>query len=466
MIKRKFGMAYLNISQGRYNAYSHKNNNAYDLCGVDSGIDKFVTFNDLLCLNFQSYKSTGFGNTVLYYDAENDVTLAFTHSNVTTWKVGQTYKSGEIVYYEGTTGRATGNHIHLEIGKGKQTKKTYFKDIKLWKLKDEINIEDYFYIDTAYTTIKQSQGYEFEMRQGETSEMSINTGYTKTTYNGVTIGIYTQEDNEDIEMISASGTPSNTARQLLQNIDVSDQKIYAKVNCNYFDLSSGEHYGVEQSYTLDNAVKSDKYLCVYVDNNNEVHYCKSSEYWLSKSDVKCAFTPFGVFVDNGQKVDEVSTAYTDKRKQQVYNTMFIQWNNGKYALAITLSASLTCYDLQEWAINKGASFMCILDGGASTQMRVYDKNSTSKNKMMNVRTNARQLANVLAFYQVENSTKNDDSEPNQYGGDNSTIEQLTAEIVELKAEIESEKELVNTYMNKCLALKDKLNQIEEILKGE
>ena len=74
MIKRKFGMRYLNISQGRYNSFSHKNLNAYDLAGEDSGIDRFVTFNELEVIGILPYKTTGFANTVLFYDKDNDVT--------------------------------------------------------------------------------------------------------------------------------------------------------------------------------------------------------------------------------------------------------------------------------------------------------------------------------------------------------------------------------------------------------
>lgn len=39
IIKRKFGMACLNISQGKYSGYSHATINAYDLAGMDTRID-------------------------------------------------------------------------------------------------------------------------------------------------------------------------------------------------------------------------------------------------------------------------------------------------------------------------------------------------------------------------------------------------------------------------------------------
>ena len=74
-------MACLNISQGRYGGYSHKNLNAYDLAGMDSGIDQFKTFNDLEVIGVHEYSRTGFANTVCFFDVENNVTIAMTHMN-------------------------------------------------------------------------------------------------------------------------------------------------------------------------------------------------------------------------------------------------------------------------------------------------------------------------------------------------------------------------------------------------
>ena len=128
MIKRKFGMACLNISQSRYGAYSHALFNAYDLAGMDSGIDRFRTFSPLKVIGIHTFKRTGFANTVHFYDAENDVTLALTHENTipSDCTIGHEYKSGDTIYYEGATGKTTGNHIHLEIGKGYQASKVKF----------------------------------------------------------------------------------------------------------------------------------------------------------------------------------------------------------------------------------------------------------------------------------------------------------------------------------------------------
>ncbi len=137
-------MRYLNISQGRYGSYSHYGLNAYDLSGADSGIDYFTTFNPLIVVGVLKYETSGFANTVMFYDTENDITIAMSHIRR--------------------------NHSHMEIAKGRQTGK--IKDAHgNWCLKDLINIEDYFYIDDEYTKVLDKNGYLFE---GKPMQIYVN----------------------------------------------------------------------------------------------------------------------------------------------------------------------------------------------------------------------------------------------------------------------------------------------------
>ncbi len=163
----------LNITQGRYGGFSHKTNNAYDLAGVDSGIDYFYADCTLEVIGVFPYKSTGFANTVLFYDRDNDVTLAMTHENTipSRCKVGAKYYKGEICYSEGVCGRATGNHIHLEIGRGYQQVKR--KIDGEWKLINQINIEDYFYLDDSIKVIN-SCGYKFSKEVSEVKTIHVD----------------------------------------------------------------------------------------------------------------------------------------------------------------------------------------------------------------------------------------------------------------------------------------------------
>lgn len=117
MIKRKFGMKTLNISQGRYGSYSHKYLNAYDLTGEDSGIDKFTAYYPFIVIGvhkFNHSNNSGFANTVHFYDDENDITLALTHQNkldLSVYKIGKRFNVGDVIYYEGMAGKATGKKI-------------------------------------------------------------------------------------------------------------------------------------------------------------------------------------------------------------------------------------------------------------------------------------------------------------------------------------------------------------------
>ncbi len=166
MKKRQFGMAVMNITQGRYTGISHKLFNAYDLAGMDSGVDRFKAFMPLEVIGvhrFDYSTKRGFANTVHFYDKENDITIAMTHQNKLDgriYKVGKVFNPGDTIYYEGTAGQATGNHIHLEIGRGRQSVKV--KKGRDYVLDNWVNIEDYFWVNPEYTKVAKSAGYEFQ----------------------------------------------------------------------------------------------------------------------------------------------------------------------------------------------------------------------------------------------------------------------------------------------------------------
>lgn len=383
MIKRKFGMACLNITQGRFGGYSHANLNAYDLAGMDSGIDRWITWNDVEVIGIHEYSKTGFANTICFYDSLNDITLAMTHVNTipSGCVVGKVYKSGETIYYEGTKGNATGNHIHLEIGQGRQTGKTKINGV--WQLQNLINIEDYFYLDLSYTEERNNGGYTFSYTsEGSTSTMGFNNGYQLINWNGKTVHVYKQADDMDIGLMSVPNGVS-----IIDKIN-NDLQHWAKMNCNYFNLATGEHYGVEQSFELDNAPKNRAYLVVWIDLDNKVHFGYSDEYWLSKKDVKCAFTPFGVFLHDGQDQDIISTAFTDKRNSVNSQSLLLQCSDGKYAFAV-FEGGVNVWNCRNFAKEYGCTFMCALDSGGSSQLV-----SEGVKKVYT----GRALPNVLTFY--------------------------------------------------------------------
>lgn len=168
-----FGMKYLTVTQLPGGSFSHANN-AMDLAGVDSGIDFWFAQGRWKCIGgpwgngtyfFIPVTNNGIVTEVHCADGVNRiVTLALTHSETkyihTT--VGKIYENGQAMYEEGVKGKATGNHIHLEIAAGIQSSKTYNSKLGVYTMQNELNPIKVMYINTNFTKIKQTLGASFK----------------------------------------------------------------------------------------------------------------------------------------------------------------------------------------------------------------------------------------------------------------------------------------------------------------
>ena len=106
------------------------------------------------------------------------ITLMLTHPNdsdLKRLKIGQTFKKGEIICYEGTDG-ADGNHIHMSVGMGQYKANGWVKNSNgKWVLTCEngaIKPEDAFYIDPKFTNVIKDGGLKFKQLPKETSTAS------------------------------------------------------------------------------------------------------------------------------------------------------------------------------------------------------------------------------------------------------------------------------------------------------
>ncbi len=166
-------MMNMSISQGRYGNYSHKNLNAYDLNGEDGTRERFRAPCEVVLARKLPKETTGFANTLIYQSTEKVdfadgrkeyVTFALTHcNNINEFVLNKIYKQWDVIYYEGMTGKATGNHVHFEIGLGRQTNK--YKDSHgNWCLRNLLNIEDVLFWDKSKTRFCNSgnKGYTFK----------------------------------------------------------------------------------------------------------------------------------------------------------------------------------------------------------------------------------------------------------------------------------------------------------------
>lgn len=169
-----FGMKALNITQVSHGDYSHPNY-ALDLAGSDSGIDYWYARGRWKCVAKWLLGSNTFmfcpvdqnGNITKIHCAdgvERIVTLALTHSNLKYIKttVGNIYENGQAMYEEGTKGKATGNHIHMEVAEGIQKAKYWDASMGVYRMNNELDPSRVFFIDSSFTSIKYLHGLTFK----------------------------------------------------------------------------------------------------------------------------------------------------------------------------------------------------------------------------------------------------------------------------------------------------------------
>lgn len=166
MEKPLYPSPYMRITQG-YNEGTHKESYAIDEAGSDSGIDnmlapftgviKKIYISDANEIWFESL------NEVEYPDGTIDyMTILFAHdNNVSDLYIGKVINKGQILYQEGTKGQATGNHCHIECGRGKFSGSGWHKtSLNTWAINNGKSPTECFWIDNSIK-ILDSHNYTF-----------------------------------------------------------------------------------------------------------------------------------------------------------------------------------------------------------------------------------------------------------------------------------------------------------------
>lgn len=200
-----YPMKTMKISQGYIGNYSHNPHSAgapkdypWDEAGADSGREYCYC----PCDKMKVVKVYGVGNggtntiwlesttKVDFADGTQDYfTLLITHPNdddLSKIKKGKTYTRGQQICREGTDGRATGNHFHFAVGKGKMTGSGWTQNSKgSWVLtcaSGSYKPEQLFYIDKNFTTIVSSKGLSFkELPEAEPTKKGYTIGNYRVT---------------------------------------------------------------------------------------------------------------------------------------------------------------------------------------------------------------------------------------------------------------------------------------------
>lgn len=158
-----FPMTYLNVTQGVNGSFSHQGTKAIDIAGKDTGIDAaYAPFTGVVKRIYKEYVVwLESSNPVVFADGTIDyMTIMVMHDNDTSdLYVGKEIKQGDHFFDEGTTGYATGNHIHLECGKGKFQGNGWYENSQgNWVIYNSINPYDALYLSSE-TVIKNDYGY-------------------------------------------------------------------------------------------------------------------------------------------------------------------------------------------------------------------------------------------------------------------------------------------------------------------
>ncbi|MBQ7385535.1 MAG: RICIN domain-containing protein [Ruminococcus sp.] len=178
-----FPMTTLNVTQGVGGSYSHAGTLAIDIAGKDGGIESaYAPFTGTIRQIYKGYHVwLESSNPVIWADGTIDyMTILVVHDNDTSdlYK-GKVIKQGERFFEEGTAGRADGNHIHLEVSKGKMTGSGWHENqYGTWTVNNPVNPFDALFLSDT-TIVKNTKGYNWRY----VSQSVVNPFYGKTPEN-------------------------------------------------------------------------------------------------------------------------------------------------------------------------------------------------------------------------------------------------------------------------------------------
>ena len=167
MEKPLYPSPYMRITQG-YGMGSHRDSYAIDDAGSDSGIDYITApFTGTIRKIYTSDANEVWlesNEPVEYPDGTIDyMTVLFAHDNdASNLYVGKVIKRKERFYEEGTKGLASGNHCHIECGRGRFAGSGWVQNSAgYWSILNRKKPEECFFIDDSIHVLN-NYGYQFK----------------------------------------------------------------------------------------------------------------------------------------------------------------------------------------------------------------------------------------------------------------------------------------------------------------
>lgn len=157
----------MRITQG-YNEGTHKSSNAIDDAGLNTSIEKiYAPFTGIIKKIYTNDANEVWLESiepVEYPDGTVDyMTILFAHANdVSNLFVGKRINKNDAFYSEGTKGNATGNHCHIECGKGKFTGTGWHKNQSgYYSINNSKKPEECLWLDGSINVIN-NRNYNFK----------------------------------------------------------------------------------------------------------------------------------------------------------------------------------------------------------------------------------------------------------------------------------------------------------------
>lgn len=400
MINLCLPMKVIRITQRSGGNFTHPNG-AIDLAGSDSGVDFcYAVGNFWRCISgpwgSHTYFFTAcdaYGNAVPVHCADEVcriVTMALTHSDFTYTDppvIGKIYKSGEVIYSEGMYGKATGNHVHLEIAEGLQYGKYYDEDLGVYRMQGELIPENVFFICDSFSTVANMGGTTMRHCAGtyyqDPETIQFADGYQEVEYLGQKIHVYKQSGKEKIGLVSCEyGTAQDIRKFALPG-----KKIKCVVNANYFEMGRGdgflgrvqgfkngtnEYIDARPASPEETGMHGDKpFIDLVLTKDGFITFGDMNSWDYPINEVVFGTSPAGVEIANGLATNKYSpecgySKITDKNTQ----TMLMRCSDGKFALGVVSGKLTPIPELRTWGLIYGLDHLSIYDSGGSSQMIV------------------------------------------------------------------------------------------------
>lgn len=209
MEKAVLMLDYLNVSQKANGSFSHQGDKALDLSGKDSSVsDLKAPFTGTIKRIYPTANAVWLesNDKVKYADGTIDyMTVLTIHDNdVSNLYVGKVINQGEVYYQEGTRGYATGNHIHLTVGKGKYTANGWYKNSNgNWVINNQYDVHKALFLSNSVNVINGG-GYNWirtNSLKEQTSNNSNNNNYY-TVVKGDTLYMLARRFNTTINELA------------------------------------------------------------------------------------------------------------------------------------------------------------------------------------------------------------------------------------------------------------------------